>query len=81
MARSCSRYSRPLRGVAGGVIGGLVGATVGAGVMFALMAKAASNPDNESAFSTLAWGPISLWGLGVIGLGTGAYIGARKPEC
>jgi len=45
--------------------------------MFGLMIKARNEPIEE-AFDTLAWGPISLWGLGLTGLGLGAFLGARK---
>jgi len=77
MARSCSTRRRLVRGAVGGVAGGVVGALIGGGIMLGLMVKARNEPIEE-AFNTLAWGPISLWGLGVTGLGLGAYLGARK---
>lgn len=76
MARFCSRYSRPVRGVLGGVIGATVAGLVGGGIMLAIISRA--DPDSpSSAFPALV--PVVFMPL--VGLGLGAYLGARKPEC
>jgi hypothetical protein len=85
MANACVKSSRLVRGGIGGVAGGLLGAGIGYGI-FALAAgkwfsSAAAAPSAGTVADMPFWAVALIPLLGVAGAGTGAYIGARKPQC
>ena len=69
---TCSRSNRLVRGSIGAVAGGVAGAAIGYGVVVALTLKPrAGLPATPFMFSILS----------LLGAGTGATIGAWKPQC
>jgi hypothetical protein len=80
---ACTRSSRLARGGIGALIGGVAGSVLGFGVSLLLMKDMVTSAESGGMPSTgsmmgFAFGPV---GVGLLGAGVGATVGAWKPQC